>query len=128
MVSINGENNTLVNIICTGIFFIALMGSWVAYAVYATKAKFKYLAYIDDLKKSGKYIEWHRKHKILLFAGNFSMYGALFSFWIFLIVAVIDSSRKYQEYLIIPFAAFIILSFVSVLFFIVLFSLAHKKT
>ena len=72
-------------IVCFLVFLLPI----VVVAIYGTRARFRYVSFTYELRRNGKYEEWARENRILLFLENFFLYAFLASFIGFIVAGTL---------------------------------------
>ena len=97
----------LPEILCTLVIFaLMLIGG-----IYSTRAKIKYVAFTNELRRNGRYAEWSNKNRILLLAENFSIYTVIISLFAFIITGIL----KLEDIAKFFFICFIVFCFIGVI-------------
>ncbi len=77
-------------ILPTAICIVVFFATMVAYAIYVTRARIRYVSFTNELRRSGEYKTWSKKHKVLLFLENLSVFAAIVSVLGFIATGVLN--------------------------------------
>jgi hypothetical protein len=102
------NSDTLPALLCALIIYIPM----VTVGIYSTKARIRYISFTNELRKNGRYGEWSRKNRIVLFSEKLSLYTFLITFFGFIITGTLRL-EDIAKFLFICFVVFSLLGVIS---------------